>query len=117
MKKIILPIIMSVGFSLSGCAPDLGDFKYLAKEPKVRATILSSKIEAASSEYTSPTLKVSGVAQEIDPFPVKHYFLRMTYEASFGGDKKYESNVSVEMIEGKGLFDDSIYLSDMPAGA
>ena len=117
MKNTVLCGVLLIGLALAGCSPDLGDFKYLAKHPKVKATILSSKVEPASSEYGSPTLKVSGVAQENEPFPVKRYFLTIGYQASFGGENTYDGRIVVEMVEGKGSFEGNIYLSDLLAGA
>ena len=118
MKDIVLCGALLIGLASAGCGPDLGDFKYLAKHPNVKATILSSKVEPASSVYGSPKLKLSGVAQENAPFPVKRYFLTIRYQASFGGEKTYDDQqLVVEMVEGKGSFEDSIYLSDLPVGA
>jgi hypothetical protein len=116
MKTHILAFIpLFVG--LVGCAPDQGDFKYIAKKPAIKVTILSHEVEPAKSEYGSPQLKVTGVAQEKQPFPVKQYDLHVVYEARFGTEKSYRAGATVEMKDGKGPFEGSIYLSDFPAAA
>lgn len=117
MKNFIRFALLLICVASSGCGPDLGDFKFIGKHPNVKATILCSKIEPAPSEYGSATLKISDVAQENETFPVKRYFLNIKCQASFGGEKKYDSQFIVEMIEGKGSFEGSIYLFDLPAGA
>jgi len=112
---ILVSIPLLLG--LVGCAPDQGDFKYVGKRPAIKVTILSHRVESAGSVYGSPSLKLTGVAQEKQPFPVKQYSLQVTYEVHFGGEKSYKDVLFVEMKDGKGSFESTIYLSDFPAAA
>lgn len=116
MKIRLLALVFAL-LGLAGCAPDLGDFKYIGNVPEVKATILSYKVEPAASEYGSPTLRISGVVQEKVTFPVAHYFLVVSMEVSFGGEKKYTDGFQVEITDGKGSFETGVYLRDIPAGA
>ena len=115
MKNKISVLIAVLG--LSACTPDQGDFKYIGSTPEVKATILSYKIEPAASQYAAPILRIRGVVQEKTPFPVKHYYLTIRFDAAFAGAKKFSGAAQVQVVDGKGSFEDSIYLSDMPPDA
>jgi hypothetical protein len=113
MKANIVLLIAAIG--LSACTPDQGDFKYIGSTPEIKATILSYKIESAASQHAAPILRISGVVQERMPFPVKHYYLTIRYDAAFAGlKKKFSGAAQVQVVDGKGSFEDSIYLGDMP---